>query len=148
MNYCNCWSTSYPLNSLYLFLPFISCLLSPITDLEFIIHTEQSGIGYPRLETPILLTVPQRKPHLSFCCLPPPGMPMLCSKAPLLISPSSSQISKQTHHRMTFRDSLVVQWLGLNSFIAGAASLIPGQGTKVLQAAYHSQERKNQLSSS
>ena len=52
LNYYNCWATSYPLNSLYLFMPFISCLLSPITDLEFIIHTEQSGIGYPRLETP------------------------------------------------------------------------------------------------
>ena len=32
------------------------------------------------------------------------------------------------------RHSLVVQWLGLIPFTAGGLGLIPGQGTKILQA--------------
>ena len=33
------------------------------------------------------------------------------------------------------RDSLVTQWLGLGAFTAEGQGSIPGQGTKILQAA-------------
>ena len=40
-------------------------------------------------------------------------------------------------------NSLVVQWLGLCTFTAEGSALIPGQGTKILQAArWHSQKKK------
>ena len=37
-------------------------------------------------------------------------------------------------------NSLVVQWLRLRAFTAGGPSLIPGRGTKTLQAAWCSQK--------
>ena len=36
-------------------------------------------------------------------------------------------------------NSLVVQWLGLCASTAGGTGLIPGQGTKILQAAQRGQ---------
>ena len=38
--------------------------------------------------------------------------------------------------------SLVVQWLRLCAFTAGGLSLIPTQGTKILQAGWHGQKEK------
>ena len=39
--------------------------------------------------------------------------------------------------------SLAVQWLGLGSFTPVGLDLIPGQGTKILQAAWCSQKEMN-----
>ena len=36
----------------------------------------------------------------------------------------------------------MVQWLGLGAFAAGAPGSIPGQGAKILQAAWHGQKKK------
>ena len=36
----------------------------------------------------------------------------------------------------------MVQWLRLHDSTAGSTGLIPGQGTKILQAAWHSQRKK------
>ena len=36
-------------------------------------------------------------------------------------------------------NSLAVQWLGLHASTAGGTGLIPGQGAKVLHAAWHGQ---------
>ena len=41
-------------------------------------------------------------------------------------------------------NSLVVQWLGLCTSIAGGTGLIPGQGIKISQATRHSQKKKKQ----
>ena len=38
----------------------------------------------------------------------------------------------------------MVQWLGLGPFTARQGS-IPGQGTKVLQAAWHGQKKKKRI---
>ena len=47
--------------------------------------------------------------------------------------------------RLTWRgNSLVVQWLGLGALAARAQGLIPGQGTKIPQAAQRSQKSKKQ----
>ena len=43
---------------------------------------------------------------------------------------------------ITKGNSLVVQWLGLPAFTAKGMGLIPGQGTKTLQAAWFSQKKK------
>ena len=40
------------------------------------------------------------------------------------------------------RNSLVVQWLGLCAFTAEGLGSIPGQGTKIPQATWHSQRIK------
>ena len=37
----------------------------------------------------------------------------------------------------------MVQWLRHHASTAGAMGLIPGQGTKILHAAWHSQKKKN-----
>ena len=37
-------------------------------------------------------------------------------------------------------NSLVIQWLGLSAFTAGAQGSIPGQETKISQAAKHNQK--------
>ena len=39
-------------------------------------------------------------------------------------------------------NSLVVQWLGLHAFTAEVAGSIPGQGTKIPQAARRGQKKK------
>ena len=39
-------------------------------------------------------------------------------------------------------NSLVVQWLGLGTLAAKALGSIPGQGTKILQAMWCSQKKK------
>ena len=39
-------------------------------------------------------------------------------------------------------NSLVVQWLGLHALTAEGLGSIPGQGTKILQAAQHNQKKK------
>ena len=41
-----------------------------------------------------------------------------------------------------FGSSLVVQWLGLSAFTAGAPGSIPGQGTAILQAMRRSQKKQ------
>ena len=41
-------------------------------------------------------------------------------------------------------NSLEVQWLGLHTFTAEGVGSIPGQGTKILQAAWCGQKIKNQ----
>ena len=47
--------------------------------------------------------------------------------------------------KMCCWNSLAVQWLGLHSFTAESMGLIPGQGTKILQAIRHGQnsQKKN-----
>ena len=42
----------------------------------------------------------------------------------------------------TIGNSLAVRWLGLDAFTAVGLGLIPGQGTKILQAARHSKKKK------
>ena len=44
--------------------------------------------------------------------------------------------------RVCWRNSLVVQWLGLGTLTANGAGSIPGWGTKILQATWRSQEKK------
>ena len=39
-------------------------------------------------------------------------------------------------------NSLTAQWLGLNPSTARDTGLIPGQGTKILHTAHHSQKKK------
>ena len=41
-----------------------------------------------------------------------------------------------------WRNSLVVQWLGLGAFTVMAPGSVPGWGTKILQAAQRGQKRK------
>ena len=41
-------------------------------------------------------------------------------------------------------NSLVVQWLGLHAFTAEDPGSIPGQGTKIPQAASHGQKKNKQ----
>ena len=55
----------------------------------------------------------------------------------LLMSPSSQQKREARHG-----SSLVVQWLGLCALTAEGPGSIPGQGTKIPQAAWHSQNKK------
>ena len=38
--------------------------------------------------------------------------------------------------------ALAVQWLGLGAFTAVARGSVPGRGTKIPQAAWHSQKAK------
>ena len=45
----------------------------------------------------------------------------------------------------TARDFLEVQWLGLHSFTAEGPGSIPGWGTKIPQAAWHSPKKKSSL---
>ena len=44
--------------------------------------------------------------------------------------------------KISLGNSLVVQWLGLCAFTAMGLGSIPGQGMKILQAAWHSQKIK------
>ena len=46
--------------------------------------------------------------------------------------------------KMKTGNSLEVQWLGLHTFTAEGVGSIPGQGTKILQAAWCGQKIKNQ----
>ena len=39
---------------------------------------------------------------------------------------------------------LVVQWLGLCTFTAGGVGSIPGRGTKILHAVWHSKKKKKE----
>ena len=39
-------------------------------------------------------------------------------------------------------NSLVVQWLGLSAFTAKGVGLIPGQGTKIPQAAWRGRNKQ------
>ena len=39
-------------------------------------------------------------------------------------------------------NSLAVQWLQLSAFTAGGRGLIPGWGTKILQATWHDRKKK------
>ena len=39
------------------------------------------------------------------------------------------------------KNTLAVQWLGLHASTAGGTGLIPGQGTKILHAAWHGQKK-------
>ena len=48
---------------------------------------------------------------------------------------------EKSKYRKTKGISLTVQWLRLGISIAGG--LIPGQGTKILHALWHSQEKTN-----
>ena len=41
------------------------------------------------------------------------------------------------------RNSLVLQWLGLGTFIVKGPGSVPCQGTKILQAAWYGQKEKN-----
>ena len=43
----------------------------------------------------------------------------------------------QMKNRVSFETSLVAQWLGLCASSEGGTTLIPGQGTKILQAPQH-----------
>ena len=43
---------------------------------------------------------------------------------------------------LKWENSLEVQWLELQAFTAKGAGLIPGQGTKILQAAWHNKKKK------
>ena len=60
----------------------------------------------------------------------------------LLMSPSSQQKQEARHG-----SSLVVQWLGLCALTAEGPGSIPGQGTKIPQAAWHSQKKKKEMRS-
>ena len=40
---------------------------------------------------------------------------------------------------------MAIQWLGLNAFTAEGPGSTPGQGTKILQAAWHSQKKKKKI---
>ena len=42
-----------------------------------------------------------------------------------------------------WRNSLVVEWLGLRAFTAGGTGLIPGQRTEILQATQQGQKRNH-----
>ena len=48
---------------------------------------------------------------------------------------------KKLSVRIHFGTSLVVQWLGLHTFTAEGTGSIPGQGTKIPQAAQRSQKK-------
>ena len=55
----------------------------------------------------------------------------------------------QTHSRIvsltkkiSLRNSLVVQWLGLSAFTTESLGSIPGQGTKILKATQCSEKEK------
>ena len=48
--------------------------------------------------------------------------------------------SKHTHKKDSKGNSLAVQWLGLHASTSGSPGLIPGQGTKIPQAAQCSQK--------
>ena len=50
---------------------------------------------------------------------------------------------EKSKYRKTKGISLTVQWLRLGISIAGG--LIPGQGTKILHALWHSQEKNKQI---
>ena len=57
--------------------------------------------------------------------------------------PSSGAVSssrKQEQHGK----SLAVQWLGLHPSTARGTGSIPGQGTKILHIAHHSQKQKEE----
>jgi len=41
-------------------------------------------------------------------------------------------------------NSLAVQWLGLHAFTAEVSGLIHGQGTKIPQAVWHGQKKKEE----
>ena len=43
------------------------------------------------------------------------------------------------------RNSLVLQWLGLGTFIVKGPGSVPRQGTKILQAAWYGQKEKNKI---
>ena len=44
-------------------------------------------------------------------------------------------------------NSLAVQWLGLGAFMARGLGSIPGEGTKILQAAWQGQKKKEKRNS-
>ena len=48
-------------------------------------------------------------------------------------------VKKKKKHPTKTRTSLVVQWLRLQASTAGGMGSIPGQGTKIPHAAWHSQ---------
>ena len=55
----------------------------------------------------------------------------------------SNEVSKRIGLRLSpIRTSLVVQWLRLCASMAGGTGLIPGWGTKIPHAAWHSQKKK------
>ena len=58
----------------------------------------------------------------------------LVARVPLMASVDS---------KWTLRNSLAVQWLKLGTLTAGVLGWIPGQGTKIPQAAWHSQKKKS-----
>ena len=52
------------------------------------------------------------------------------------------EATKSTRTDKELGTSLVVEWLTFHAPNAGGTSLIPGQGTKILHAAWHSQKIK------
>ena len=52
-------------------------------------------------------------------------------------SPKAIEIKAKTNK---WENSLAVQWLGLHAFPAEGLDIIPGWGTKILQAAWHSKK--------
>ena len=48
-----------------------------------------------------------------------------------------------THLKYTVQNSLAVQRLGLHALTAEGPGSIPGRGTKIPQAAWHGQKKKN-----
>ena len=64
-------------------------------------------------------------------------------KHKLLSMAVSNEVSKRIGLRLSpIRTSLVVQWLRLCASMAGGTGLIPGWGTKIPHAAWHSQKKK------
>ena len=59
------------------------------------------------------------------------------------IAKKQIQILKNQFKKM--ENYLEVQWIGLWASTAGNMVLIPGQGTKILQAVQHGQKKKKQL---
>ena len=52
----------------------------------------------------------------------------------ILLPGIAPKMYSQTRAKREVGNSLVVQWLGLDPFTAGAWGLIPGRGTKIPQA--------------
>ena len=65
---------------------------------------------------------------------------VLCHLSNLIVGKEDSRRKKVKN--MKRRESLVVQWLGFGTLTAGSLGLIPGHGTKILQAAHPGQKKK------
>ena len=76
------------------------------------------------------------------CCAPKANTTLYINYTPI-----KKKKGKKEKRNSEPGNSLAVQWLGLGAFMARGLGSIPGEGTKILQAAWQGQKKKEKRNS-